>query len=440
MKYVLLNLVVTSFLIGCSSGNSFSSVNPNGGNDSGGSSGTGGFGGNDTAGTNSGGNSGSGGNSTICHNNSDCPTTQNECLIPICLPDNTCSFTAVAINSTCQSTGKCDGTGNCINCDNVTVGDCDSNLQNGCEANLQTDNTNCGSCSHSCAGGDCNSGKCQPFIVGTGYNTPTNIKADGANTYFAATDGVYKLTADTITRLTTWSANPAKAYDIDDSKLYYVSDLNIRAIPKDGSLGNTLVLIVNGGAVNSIVYMGLGSAKYLVFGQNTQYEKIDLTNSQGGYTNSQTNSGILVSYTNSSNWMVVYKTGSSIPYTANYIFTTTGSVPGQFFTDSIYTIKAYNQYVYASKIDSIVKRDATDNTTTETTILSNQSNVSTMAADDTNLYFSDSLANLIYKMDVSGGAATVAASDQQYVTSMAVSSGFVYWTTTDGKIVRLTRD
>jgi hypothetical protein len=46
-------------------------------------------------------------------------------------------------------------------------GDCDDNLDNGCESDTRSSSANCGACGHDCLGGGCVDGRCQPVVVST---------------------------------------------------------------------------------------------------------------------------------------------------------------------------------------------------------------------------------------------------------------------------------
>jgi sugar lactone lactonase YvrE len=65
-----------------------------------------------------------------------------------------------------------------------TLVDCDGNEGNGCETDLTSDATNCGACGHSCLGGDCNDGKCLPFVLASGQLTPSNVFLDETHLYW----------------------------------------------------------------------------------------------------------------------------------------------------------------------------------------------------------------------------------------------------------------
>jgi hypothetical protein len=56
-------------------------------------------------------------------------------------------------------------------------------VDQGCETNLGSDPQNCGACSHSCLGGRCTAGKCEPVQVASASN-PTGVAVDATSVYF----------------------------------------------------------------------------------------------------------------------------------------------------------------------------------------------------------------------------------------------------------------
>lgn len=57
-----------------------------------------------------------------------------------------------------------------------------------CATNLSSDSANCGACNHSCKGGACFSGVCQPFAIASGLDAPqaSEIAIDDTYVYFSA--------------------------------------------------------------------------------------------------------------------------------------------------------------------------------------------------------------------------------------------------------------
>lgn len=55
----------------------------------------------------------------------------------------------------------------------------------GCSPDLSADRDNCGRCGHSCGGGDCESGKCQPLLIEDGVPYPHSVAVDLEYVYYA---------------------------------------------------------------------------------------------------------------------------------------------------------------------------------------------------------------------------------------------------------------
>jgi hypothetical protein len=144
---------------------------------------------------------------------------------------STCSLTCVGLYGNCNGVAS-DGceknlasdTSNCGTCSNVcptpansspacaagvcgvtcnaNYGNCDGNNTNGCEVNLLTDNSNCGSCGHACATGTCQSGTCastaaqcvtgadattgSPYVICSVTASDIWISANNAGSYYPA--------------------------------------------------------------------------------------------------------------------------------------------------------------------------------------------------------------------------------------------------------------
>ncbi len=68
-----------------------------------------------------------------------------------------------------------------------------------CGTNLAEDAQHCGACGHSCLGGECADGKCQPELLASGFPLPVQsnigngLVSDDTNVYFATDRRVYKV-------------------------------------------------------------------------------------------------------------------------------------------------------------------------------------------------------------------------------------------------------
>lgn len=80
-------------------------------------------------------------------------------------------------------------------------GDCNGDfVADGCETAVVADPFHCGVCAHSCQGGSCTNGQCQPFLLAFGQGAPVALAVDGTHVYWAnggsgAADGAIQRTA-----------------------------------------------------------------------------------------------------------------------------------------------------------------------------------------------------------------------------------------------------
>jgi len=79
------------------------------------------------------------------------------------------------------SNATCDGTA-CV-CE-PPFDDCDADPRNGCETDLRLDPQNCGTCGRDCLGGNCNAGRCEPFLLTPPVFSVGGIDAEGDDVYF----------------------------------------------------------------------------------------------------------------------------------------------------------------------------------------------------------------------------------------------------------------
>jgi len=135
-----------------------------------------------------------------------------QCVIETCdpgwtdcdgVPANGCESNITSDTQSCGGCGKvCDGTNGQPGCVNGACGivcfagfaDCDNNVANGCEASLNFDPVNCGSCGKTCpaqgglptcTNGVCGVGTCPSGVAdcdgNTGNGCETDVKSDPAN-------------------------------------------------------------------------------------------------------------------------------------------------------------------------------------------------------------------------------------------------------------------
>jgi hypothetical protein len=98
----------------------------------------------------------------------------------------------------------------------------------------------CGGCGHSCLGGDCSAGQCQPISVAAGESTPTGLTVDDSFVYFiAARSGFIKRVDKSGAALPETIANNRTGWPRDivkaASNLYFTEGAYVYRLVPDGS-------------------------------------------------------------------------------------------------------------------------------------------------------------------------------------------------------------
>ncbi|MEZ4314771.1 MAG: hypothetical protein R3F14_42695 [Polyangiaceae bacterium] len=97
----------------------------------------------------------------------------------------TCGSCGNACPNAANGTSVCNSGQCAVNC-NAGFGNCDNNLQNGCEADLATSNTSCGACGQPCnpqnGTGACTAGACQIQSCNGAFDDCDNNAANGCET------------------------------------------------------------------------------------------------------------------------------------------------------------------------------------------------------------------------------------------------------------------
>jgi|GEM_PF-371383 hypothetical protein len=115
-------------------------------------------------------------------------------------------------------------------------GNCNGLASDGCEANLLTSSTNCGACQHNCLGGECLDGECQPIAIVPATAQPTALTSDGTQVMWTNSAGAVQ--GVKVTGGTTWtlgSATNASPYITNDGTYTYWANNLACADPLLGS-------------------------------------------------------------------------------------------------------------------------------------------------------------------------------------------------------------
>lgn len=89
-----------------------------------------------------------------------------------------CGATNTTMAATCTAS-------KCVFACKAGFGHCGATNATGCETNLDGDPLNCGACGHSCLGGLCMAGKCQPFQLASATQ-PSGLAVDATHVYFTS--------------------------------------------------------------------------------------------------------------------------------------------------------------------------------------------------------------------------------------------------------------
>ena len=152
--------------------------------------------------------------------------------VPHCGGCDTCAGT--------NATGSCSN-GTCTLTCNSGFGNCDNSNSNGCEVDLDKHPSHCGSCGKSCNGGVCNQGKCStaPQIVAAGVSS-IDFAIDATHVYGLSGKDIFKApkAGGAVTTLATGLVGP-KRIAVNSTDVFVIAN-GIRKIPKSGG---TLTLL-----------------------------------------------------------------------------------------------------------------------------------------------------------------------------------------------------
>ncbi len=128
----------------------------------------------------------------------------------------------------------------------------DASLEAGCTSatDLQTDGNNCGACGHSCLGGACSSGACQPISIATGQDGAYAVAVDDTSVYWVSyTGNTVMMSAKNgsgLTQLATFNVDSPIDIALDANYVYWANNGgSIARCAKTGCGGTGEVLATN---------------------------------------------------------------------------------------------------------------------------------------------------------------------------------------------------
>lgn len=345
-----------------------------------------------------------------------------------------CSFPNAA--GVCFS-GVC-GMGACNN----GFADCDMVTTDGCEAQLANDPKNCGACVHSCLGGTCTNGKCDPIVLASGQSNPFGIATDGISVYWGnrtPSGAIYRVpvTGGAPTLLASNQAMPdglainttSVAWaNFGDGKIQYVSKAGgaVTTLATVGSTGPTGVA-----ATSTHVYFtnwGVSTVQRINTGGVGTLQTLSSTGNGGprGITTDGT-SVWWTNYTGNTVRRAPANPGAAIDVAANQ------GAPAGIAIDTVnvyWTNESAGTISFAPLLGTGVS-----------ILASGQDAPIGVAVDGTHVYWVNSGASgTVRRVPKGGGAVQTLASSQPGPMLIALDADALYWTNlTGGTVMRLAK-
>lgn len=265
--------------------------------------------------------------------------------------------------------------------------------------NLASDANNCGYCGHTCLGGACTSGACQPITLASAVNAPTGLAVDSTSAYFGTTPGVGSPLVGKVAvgggAVTTLVASaPANVFwdAVDSTNVYFIGN--------SSAAGGVYKTAIAGGGVVTTIASATGGAAYGAFDGTNVYWDILVTKSPFGSVQET--------------W-----TGGGTTFT----LATGQDTAGEMAVDST------NVYwATAGKANAVVKTPILGGAVT--TLSSSETGAQGVALDPAkaNVYYTLFVASgSVKKIPVGGGAVTTLTSAANYPAAIAVDATTAYW-------------
>ncbi len=380
-----------------------------------------------------------------------CATQSNGCLgwnDTACGPQETC-LARCPIGSPCP---RCICSLGWANCDGIA--------SNGCETNLKTDGANCGSCGHSCGGGACSNGQCQPVTLASSVNQPVSIAVNGSGVFWLGNIirpiinhppdyGSALETANgsgNITLLYAWfptSNSPPIALAVDSAYAYWLVG--------GGEIGKSP--LVTGGSVKSLVASIAGTPSAIAVDSSHVYwtTNVDATAPASG-------NAVEMSSLDGSSVTTLWGYYPCIGVTASggdaYVTTVNpdrvvqeASGKNNLVANTVQPRAITSNgtdLFWTSDSGAIYEQPISFSSYTPTKIVSGLTKPVALAADATSVVWVDESAGTVGSYDLASATTTTLATGQVSPDSIALDSKFVYWSnlgsgTGTGSIMKVAR-
>lgn len=325
-----------------------------------------------------------------------------------------------------------------------------SSSSTGCMAEIMSDPDNCGSCSHSCLGGPCAAGVCQPVSIpfkDASYQRLGAVTADANGIYFTA-DGMYLGDVE-VFGIGRSGGTPKALFNLDwDSGILFAKSGKVYAYTSSCCIGsNTIVYDESSGKADTsgdvsgsdtISDAWLGN-KHAFFGADaTLYFNTPANDGARAYITSVT-SGFFPKVTGNSHTVFIsalFDNGKNTVFKLEEASLVDGKdakadVLSSWTSDSSASRLAANEdavfMLYGGNIDRI------DIATGMRTTLASDSSAQLLRADADRVYWTTSAANgsgVLKAMPAKGGAIVDLAMSDAMIGGLWVDDLGVVWTTT----------
>jgi formylglycine-generating enzyme required for sulfatase activity len=318
----------------------------------------------------------------------------------------------------------------------------------GCSSDLQTDPQNCGHCGHSCLGGSCALGECQPVIVATGQKNPQQMAVNGTHVFWAnygddttgAGGGVMRAPIAGGAAIPVVTGEKAWGIALDDGHAYFTSSLGggaLREVPLAGGSAQTVVSASSPGAL-----LANATDAFWLDGGTSSLKKAALA---GGMVTTLAAASVqgYVAFGSTTIFYVTSTTVYSVPLAGG------PSVPvatGQ--TNAYGVATSPRELVWTNLTNSGTVTKAALNGSNPVVLASGRAGPQTVTLDDNRVYWTENgLAgggtSALAMVPLVGGSVTVLASWPREAVGIAanviVDAKALYWNVSDGSVYMLAK-
>ncbi len=306
----------------------------------------------------------------------------------------------------------------------------------------QTDANNCGRCGHSCQGGTCSGGACQPVMLASGQNGPSGVTVDPTSVYWTnggsgtGSGSVVKapLGGGTPTTLAMGVSYP-DGIAVDATSVYWTNS--------NATQGSVMKVALTGGTVTTLAPAGQSYPNAIAVDATSVY-----------WTDGDLSAGAVVKVALGGGTLTTLASGRPAPggvaidsanvYWGDQNGGTVTEVPlaggspttlasGQAHPLGV-AVDAVNVYWTNSVISGTVMERPLGSASL-VTLASGQDLPFNLALDAKNVYWTTQGGGTVMSVPLGGGAPTTLASGQNSPWGIAVDATSVYWTTHNGGTV-----